>query len=124
MSFFNRINLDLAGGIASFICALHCIAVPIIFSIGAANSYHFLHNHNFDIVIVLLGLVIAWTSLRSDYKVHQSKTPFILVIIGFSILVLGLRLGHDLIHALVSVLGSCFVITAHYYNWKMTRGIK
>ncbi len=118
MSSLFKINLDFAGFAASFICAIHCISMPILLSIGMVNSGHFLHNHTFDTVIIIIGICIAAMSLFSDYKMHKSKTPLTLIFIGFTVLIFGLKLGHDLPHILMSVVGSIFVASAHIINWK------
>lgn len=124
MSSLFKINLDFAGFAASLICALHCIAIPIVLSLGLVNSSHFLHNHYFDTAIIAIGIVIASMSLLSDFKIHKSKLPLGLIAFGFTILIIGLKLGHDLPHVLMSVVGSGFVATAHYINWKKGRLVK
>jgi hypothetical protein len=117
MSNLFKINLDLAGAVASFICALHCIAIPIVLSLGIANSSHWLHDHTFDVVIICIGVVIASLSLVSDLKKHHSYLPLFLVLLGFSVLSIGI-FNHDYSHTLLSVAGSSMVISAHYINWR------
>jgi hypothetical protein len=122
MSRIFNINLDFAGALASFICALHCMAMPLILSLGVANSSHWLHNHTFDIVIICIGVLIASASLYSDFKKHKSLMPISLVILGFSILSLGIT-RHDSGHLWLSLLGSMLVISAHYTNWRKARTV-
>jgi hypothetical protein len=124
MSSFFKLNLDFAGFFASFLCAIHCIALPVLLSLGAANSGFLFHDHTFDIVIIAIGIVIASISLLSDYKKHKSKLPLALIFIGFTVLILGLRLGHDLPHVIMSVIGSSFVASAHFINWKKSKTAK
>jgi hypothetical protein len=119
MFLFNKVNLDFAGVIASFICAIHCMAVPLILSLGVANSEHWIHNHTFDVLVIILGVIIASVSLISDYKKHNSLKPLSLIVIGFSFLGLGLKFEHSIYHMIWSVIGSGFVITAHITNWKL-----
>ncbi len=121
MSSIFKINLDFAGFAASLICSLHCIAIPILLSIGLLNSNHFLHNHNFDTFIIAIGIVIASLSLFSDYKIHKSKLPIGLIFLGFTILILGLKFGHDIEHVTMSIVGSACVASAHLINWKKSR---
>jgi energy-converting hydrogenase Eha subunit A len=124
MSSLFKINLDFAGFAASLICALHCIAIPIVLSLGLVNGSHFLHNHYFDTAIIAIGIVIASMSLLGDYKIHKSKLPIGLIAFGFTTLILGLKLGHDLPHVVMSVVGSGFVASAHFINWKKSRVMK
>lgn len=103
---------------ASAICALHCMAMPLIVSLGVANSGHLFHDHTFDIAVIAIGIVIASISLLSDYKKHRSSLPIVFVIVGFSVLTYGLTHGHGGIHLLISLLGSFLVATAHFVNWR------
>lgn len=123
MSFLYKLNLDFAGVLASFICAIHCIAVPLILSLGVVNSGHWVHNHTFDIVVIVIGVIIASLSLLSDYKKHQSYFPILCIVIGFSFLAVGLKFEHSIYHMIWSVVGSCFVMTAHITNWKLSRKV-
>jgi hypothetical protein len=47
--------------------------------------------------------------------------PLGLILFGFTILILGLKLGHDIEHVLMSVAGSTFVASAHFINWKKSK---
>ncbi len=103
---------------ASAICAIHCMAMPLILSLGVAHSGHLFHDHSFDIAVIAIGIVIASASLITDYKRHRSRLPLLLVIIGFSVLTYGLTHGHGGIHLWISLMGSSLVSSAHFINWK------
>lgn len=124
MSSIFKINLDFAGVFASVLCAIHCMAIPIVLSLGLANSNHLVHDHSFDILIISIGLIIACLSLVNDYKKHKSSLPLLLVFLGFCVLTIGLfKDHHNLQHLYFSLFGSSFVITAHLMNWKKTRSL-
>ncbi|HRG22017.1 MAG TPA: MerC domain-containing protein [Saprospiraceae bacterium] len=118
MSSFFKLNLDFAGMAASAICAIHCMAMPLILSLGVAHSGHLFHDHTFDIAVIAIGIVIASISLISDFKKHRSFFPLGLVIVGFSVLTYGLTHGHGGIHLWISLLGSALVSSAHFINWR------
>lgn len=118
MSSFFKINLDFAGMAASAICAIHCMAMPLILSLGVAHSGHLFHDHTFDIAVIAIGIVIASASLITDYKKHRSLLPLMLVIVGFSVLTYGLTHGHGGIHLWISLIGSGLVSSAHFINWR------
>ncbi len=124
MSFFYKFNLDFAGFAASFICAVHCVSLPILMSLGLTASSSFLHNHFFEMVIIGFGVVVATASLYNDFKKHKSYLPMAFILPGFMILIYGLKGHHDLTHTLVSVLGSTLVATAHILNWRKSKSIK
>jgi uncharacterized membrane protein YfhO len=124
MSFLYKFNLDFAGMAASILCALHCIALPLFLSLGLTTSSSLLHNHSFDIAIIGIGIVIACLSLLSDYKKHKSILPLSCILVGFVVLIYGLKSGHGYEHAAISVLGSLIVTTAHIVNWKKAKAAK
>jgi energy-converting hydrogenase Eha subunit A len=124
MSSFFKINLDFAGLAASMVCAIHCIAMPVLLSLGLMNGSQFMGNHYFDTFIIALGILIASLSLLGDYKIHRSKLPLGLIVLGFTVLIIGLKLGHDLPHVLMSVIGSSFVASAHFINWKKSKQLQ
>ena len=57
------------GAIASFACAIHCAALPILIGAGAAGSLSFLRNEPFEWGMVLLaasvGTFAAWRGFRT-----------------------------------------------------------
>lgn len=121
MSFLYKLNLDFAGVTASVICAIHCMAVPVILSLGIVNSSHWIHNHGIDMAVIATGIIIAALSLVSDYKKHKSLIPLITIIIGFGLLCYGLlEKNHDT-HLWWSLAGSLCVISAHLINWSKSK---
>ncbi len=117
MNKFFSLHLDLLGFITSFICAIHCMAVPLIFSFGLMGAGGFSHNHAFDFILIGLGIVIAGYTIFKDYKKYKNVLPFMVGIIGITFLLIGLN-GHNLMFSVSSVLGGCMLATAHYLNWK------
>lgn len=121
MNKFFSFNIDFLGFITSFVCAVHCIAVPVIFSLGLIGSGGMTHNHYFDILIVGIGLFIAGSSIVRDYNKYGSFIPFATGIVGIFLLLIGLN-GHEFIHNICSVLGGTMLAYAHYLNWKTNHG--
>jgi hypothetical protein len=123
MSFFHKFNLDFVGFAASFVCAIHCLAIPIFISIGISTSTAIVHDHTFDLVIIGIGIIVAVSSLFTDIKKHNSYLPLSIIVIGFCVLLFSIQGHHDWKHAMISVLGSGLVASAHYINWKKVRNI-
>lgn len=107
----SRINPDLLGAIASVACAIHCMLVPIIVSIGLMNTSH--HGHSFDFIMLTIGLIFAIYSLGKQYMVSRNITPILIVLLGFGLLILGI-FSHTWI---LSVSGGLVVAYAHYINY-------
>lgn len=111
----NRIvgwNPDFMGIVASMTCAVHCLAVPLIASMGMMNTGH--HNHVFDFVFLSFGLVFAGFSLFRDVKVHRNFVPILLGLVGFTMLIIGI-LNHI---SLLSFFGGSAIAIAHIINFR------
>lgn len=115
-------KLDFLGMSTSMICALHCMAMPIISSISTLPGVVSTHNHAFDITFVLIGLCVATFTLLKDISKHQSYMPILIGGIGFVLLLIGVS-RHDHIPVL-NILGGVMVFVSHILNYKLTTGIK
>ena len=112
-----KIGLDYLGISTSVLCAFHCAAIPVLFSVGLINTAHLAHNHAFDIAIVILGLFIAGISLFKDYRGHRSIMPLALATLGFFLL--GVALISHQLPVIVNVIGGLIVATAHFWNIRL-----
>jgi hypothetical protein len=118
MNKFFSLNIDFIGFVASFLCAIHCTAIPIIFSLGLIDMTDMTHNHTFDFIIVGFGIVIASFSIVRDYIKHKVKLPFIVATFGILSLATGL-LGHHASHETLSVIGGILLASSHFINWRI-----
>ena len=117
-SIFN-INPDSAGFFTSFLCAIHCSAVPVMISFGMVGTGSWLHNHLFDWVIIAIGIVIASYSLIGDYlKAHRNILPLLMAIAGFLCLLTGM-VEHHGVMLVFSIVGGLTVASAHILNRRL-----
>ena len=78
MAFINRhINLDKLGMTASLLCAIHCLALPLLISAGLIGGLNWF-NHGFtEWSLIILALLIAGKSfLHSYWNQHHSILPY------------------------------------------------
>jgi len=57
MSKFINNNLDFWGFLASFLCALHCAAIPLILIFGSLGSFSWLANHTVELGFITLSII-------------------------------------------------------------------
>lgn len=107
-------SVDLYGAIASMACAVHCMALPVLVSLGLMSTTH--HGHTFDYIMLALGLGFAIYSLGKNYGKHHSWTPIGLAILGFIVLIGGI-IAHI---GIISAIGGVFIAYAHYQNHRLT----
>ncbi|MEC3966181.1 MerC domain-containing protein [Flagellimonas halotolerans] len=115
-------TFDIIALTSSFICAIHCAAVPILLSFPSLSSLHFLHNPLIEWSFIGLGVVFVFVSLWPSYKkVHRKSGPLLIAALGFGTIALG-RLDFsgtwEVVH---TVFGAIMVAVAHFINWKLLR---
>ena len=124
MSKFINNNLDFWGFLASFLCALHCAAVPLILLFGSLGSFAWLANHSVELGFITVSIILAYWSLWSSYKRHhQQKKAVNIVLIGFGFLIVSRLVPHHIGDILV-VIGGLIVAYAHYVNWQLLQVCK
>ena len=117
---------DRVGATASFLCALHCAALPFLLAVLPTLGLGFLADHAFERVFIACASALALTVLIRGYRVHHSARALLLLAPGLALLWLGGFLidGHDAIglHALlVSIGGGCLAL-AHLTNLRLAHG--
>lgn len=116
--FWDRVGIGLSG-----ICAIHCLLVPVIISlIPLWPAFEELHEYTH----LIFFLAITPTVLLSLQKKHESKAVTIFLLSGVLIIFLAWffneRLG-EYREAGVTLIGSLFLISGHWLNYKSKRGI-
>ncbi len=120
---FISFNKDFLGFAASFLCAIHCAALPIILAFSALSGLSFLANHTIEFVFVGVSLVLAAWSLYPSFKnKHHSKEPLVIAAIGFAVL-FGARFlpcgsweGH-----ITTAIGGLLIAISHFRNWRLVK---
>ncbi len=114
--------LDRFGAFLGFACAIHCIAVPLLFGVLPAIGLGFLADHHFDLTIVAIASVCAVFAARSGYREHRDAR----VVAGFVGAIALLGLGHligeeGLAGRIPSVLGGISLAVTHLVNLRLSR---
>ncbi|MFK7983390.1 MAG: MerC domain-containing protein [Saprospiraceae bacterium] len=124
MSKFINNNIDFWGFLASFLCALHCAAIPLILLFGSLGSFAWLANHTVELGFITVSIILAYWSLWSSYKKHHKQKKAVnIVLIGFGFLIVSRLVPHDIGDVLV-VIGGLIVAYAHYVNWQLLQVCK
>ena len=111
----------------SLACVIHCLFVPsfvILFSAFFATTFdnEFVHN-----LILFFAIPISLFALALGYKNHGALSYFLVGIIGLIILIAAVILGEPLYgetgEIFFTMLGSVFVVFAHYKNHQICKEI-
>lgn len=89
---YARFDMDRLGAAASFACAVHCAAIPILVGLGAAGAVSWLEHEPVEWGLVGLAAVVGTVSAWRGYRVHGNKTvAIVLAAAALSLLVLMLH---------------------------------
>ena len=116
---------DRVGATASFLCALHCAALPFVFALLPAIGLGFLADHSFEHWFIAFATALALTMLVRGYLRH--RTPHALGLLAPSLGLLWLG-GYVFDaehaggwHALLVALGGSGVALAHVVNLRLSQ---
>jgi hypothetical protein len=110
-------RLDAFGATASFLCALHCLAIPVLVAALPLTGLHVLENHDFDRVFVVLAVLFGGAVIGSGYCVHRWRTVAALYLVSTALLITGaFFLVHPPTHGIVLALGGFTLAAAHLIN--------
>lgn len=110
--------LDLLGFSASFLCAIHCVLLPLVLSLGLAGGIPWLESHSLEMMLIVSTLIMASWSLLGSWPKHHNRKPLMLAAIGF-VIIFGVHLLEGDIAHYVSAIGGVFIAYAHYLNWRL-----
>jgi hypothetical protein len=114
---------DRLGIIASCICAIHCLATPLLTLAWPFIATHTAHEW-IHIGLLLFVAPLALFAFSTQRKKHGSNVPFAFGISGLAFLAAGV-IFHDLAHdhfalyVAINVIGSSLLIYGHYKNIKL-----
>jgi len=122
---------DRVGATASFLCALHCAALPFVLALLPAVSLGFLADHGFERWFILCASVFASVTLIYGYRRHRAYRALAWLAPGLALLWTGgfaLDAGDagvsQVWHAVLVALGGSCVALAHLTNMKLVHGLK
>ena len=111
-------RLDWLGASASFMCALHCAALPILFALTPFVSTHWLASHAFDTWAVALALTFGAAVIGAAYCTHRWRATLALYLTAALLMIVGAFLVHEpaWLHASLLAIGGLLLAAAHLVN--------
>ena len=118
-------RFDRLGATASFLCAVHCAALPLIIAVLPAIGLGFLANHRFERGFVAFASVLAVTTLIVGFRRHQRFRAFWFLLPGILLLAAGMIVDFEasaIAHAVLVAIGGTLVAVAHLTNLRLAHG--
>ncbi|MEO8803879.1 MAG: MerC domain-containing protein [Rudaea sp.] len=117
---------DRVGATASFLCAIHCAALPFVLTLLPILGLGFLASHTFERIFIAFASLLAVTTLVHGYRHHRMRRPLLLLVPGLALLWTGGYLfdvhGGLNIHAVLVATGGSCVALAHLLNMRLVHG--
>ncbi|TCO40848.1 MerC mercury resistance protein [Dokdonella fugitiva] len=113
---------DRFGATASFACALHCAALPLLLAILPALGLGFLADHAFERAFIAFASALALASLAFGFRRHRRFRAFGFLVPGVLLLVAGVVVdvdGRPFVHALLVSFGGMLVALSHLANLRL-----
>lgn len=125
----SRLNYKVSGDAisigASLLCAVHCIALPIVFTTIPFLGIELIHNPYIESVTVLISMLIGGWAINHGYRKHHRKQAVLLLFItGILLLLIGNFLTVRRGEVILKLLGGIFLVTAHIKNWRAVKKSK
>tara|TARA_B100000963_G_scaffold206896_1_gene180198 strand:- start:105 stop:512 length:408 start_codon:yes stop_codon:yes gene_type:complete len=109
----------------SGICALHCLALPVILSVFPAIGGFFIGEEAFHIWLIWAVVPLSFLSLLVGCRRHKSAMVIFSGLSGVGILILSALLGHEIMGELSerfsTVAGAAILASAHMQNFSLCR---
>ncbi|MCY7346457.1 MAG: MerC domain-containing protein [Pyrinomonadaceae bacterium] len=115
---------DKTGAAVSWLCAVHCLAMPFIISFLPLLGFSFLAHEGIEYVIIGISVVVALLSLLPAYfKQHRKIRTLLLFVSGICFILFADRLFDESLSGKIIfvVIGASLVTSAHFINRRLCR---
>jgi hypothetical protein len=113
---------DRFGATASFLCAVHCAALPFVIALLPALGLSFLADHRFERGFITFASALALTTLILGFRRHRQFRAFWFLVPGIVLLTSGILVDSDQstsLHALLVAAGGTLVALSHLTNLRL-----
>lgn len=107
----------------SFICALHCLLLPIAIALLPSAAMFGFDDEWFHRLLLVFVLPVSVFALVSGLKRHKKISVLTIGITGLIILIVDAAFGHEVFgetgERLITLLGSVSVAISHLWNFHL-----
>lgn len=110
----------------SFMCVLHCIALPLVlFFLPTVTGLLALNDERFHLWLVFAVIPISLFAVISGYVHHKGSKVLLVSAAGLAMLISAVTFGHDALgetgEVIFTLLGSGLVAFGHISNIKLRK---
>jgi hypothetical protein len=119
---FSQNILDKTGMLASGLCAVHCLVLPVFLSFSAFSGISFLNDPLLENSVLVISFVLGAVSfLPSYFKHHRKMTAIIFFLLGFLLIAFSRVVISNVNEAMLTGTGALVITFAHYGNYKLCK---
>ncbi|RZK24994.1 MAG: MerC domain-containing protein [Flavobacterium sp.] len=111
---------DKAGILTSLICAAHCGIMPIISVFVPVLGFGVFQNGFVEAGMFVLSLLFGIHSFKKSTSLVGIRTPIMIMLAGFTLIVLGHTCLY-LFEAILVPLGGLLIAAAHFYKLRIIK---
>lgn len=113
------LDWDQLGFWVSLVCGIHCVAMPFILGVlpftGNGETIHEVA----EIGILLVTIIVGTYAMTTGYRKHKNIVPITFMVVGFSIIFLGMHLHTEMIEMILMPVGALGLAIAHLRNHRL-----
>lgn len=119
--------LDRAGAAVSWLCALHCLAMPFLVSTFSLLGLGFFAREGIEYIFVGLSIFLASLSLLTGFfRFHRNINTLLLFCCGTGLMISADKIFEENLTGkmIFVVSGACSITAAHFLNRYLCRKCK
>lgn len=107
----------------SLLCAIHCLALPVLLILLPSLTALQLDNEAFHSGMLVVVLPTSFYALTMGCKKHKRYRLLFLGFTGLTLLVLAVLLGEDITgeygEKILTLFGATLIASGHYWNFRL-----
>jgi len=107
----------------SLVCAVHCLALPVLAVMTPAFMGYFITDESFHRWLAFVVIPVSLFALTLGCRRHKTLLVVTLGASGIVVLLFAAVFGHDVpgenVEKVATLLGAGLIAIAHYYNYRL-----
>ena len=111
----------------STICAIHCLALPILLSVFPALAVTIFGQESFHVLLLWFVIPLSLIALALGCRKHKDRWVAVLGFAGLTFLIVAASLGHDILgedgERIATLIGAIAIASGHLRNYTLCRRV-
>ena len=109
--------VDKIGIFTSGVCALHCLALPLLLSFGIISSFSSAWHDLTEFAVIVCSCILGIWSIFNALKNKVNIAPQLCIVCGAIIIVYSLMNAPS--NHFYMAIGGCLLLLGHWQNWRL-----